>query len=60
MIKMILKKWVERLLEIILAISIVLFASTENLAIMIGLMVLIAINSYIILKYTNITKDEEN
>lgn len=57
---MILKKWVERLLEIILAISIVLFASTENLAIMIGLMVLIAINSYIILKYTNITKDEEN
>lgn len=59
MIKMILKKWVERLLEIILAISIMLFASTENLAIMIGLMVLIAINSYIILKYTNITKDNE-
>ena len=57
---MILKKWVERLLEIILAISIVLFASTDNLWIMIGLMVLIAINSYIILKYTNITKDEEN
>ena len=60
MIKMILKKWVERLLETILAISIVLFASTDNLWIMIGLMVLIAINSYIILKYTNITKDEEN
>lgn len=59
MIKMILKKWVERLLEIILAISIVLFASTENLWIMIGLMVLITINSYIILKYTNITKDNE-
>ena len=59
MIKMILKKWVERLLEIILAISIVLFASTENLAIMIGLMVLITINSYIILNYTNITKDDE-
>ena len=57
---MILKKWVERLLEIILAIGIVLFASTDNLWIMIGLMVLIAINSYIILKYTNITKDEEN
>lgn len=56
---MILKKWVERLLEIILAISIVLFASTENLWIMIGLMVLITINSYIILKYTNITKDNE-
>jgi hypothetical protein len=56
---MILKKWVERLLEIILAISIVLFASTENLAIMIGLMVLITINSYIILNYTNITKDDE-
>lgn len=56
---MILKKWVERLLEIILAISIVMFASTENLWIMIGLMVLITINSYIILKYTNITKDNE-
>lgn len=56
---MILKKWVERLLEIILAISIILFASTENLAIMIGLMVPITINSYIILKYTNITKDNE-
>lgn len=56
---MILKKWVERLLEIILAISIVLFVSTENLWIMIGLMVLITINSYIILKYTNITKDNE-
>ena len=56
---MILKKWVERLLEIILAISIVMFASTENLVIMIGLMVLITINSYIILKYTNITKDNE-
>lgn len=56
---MILKKWVERLLEIILAISIVLFASTENLWIMIVLMVLITINSYIILKYTNITKDNE-
>lgn len=59
MIKMILKKWVERLLEIILAISIILFASTENLWIMIGLMVLITINSYIILNYTNITKDNE-
>lgn len=59
MIKMILKKWVERLLEIILAISIILFASTENLWIMISLMVLIAINSHIILKYTNITKDNE-
>lgn len=56
---MILKKWVERLLEIILAISIILFASTENLWIMISLMVLIAINSHIILKYTNITKDNE-
>lgn len=56
---MILKKWVERLLEIILAISIILFASTENLWIMISLMVLIAINSYIILNYTNITKDNE-
>jgi hypothetical protein len=56
---MILKKWIERLLEIVLAISIILFASTENLWIMIGLMVLITINSYIILKYTNITKDNE-